>query len=182
MLASKKINKNDSDRTVIGKISATHGVRGTMIIFPLTDYPERFLDMREIVLEKIGRPARRLKVKSITPYIGKGTFFFKAEGVDDKETAETYKGSMITVANDERVELPEDEFWIDDIVGMKVVESESGAELGTVEDILLTGSNDVYIVRTGNGLKPIPAIASVIKGIDVENSVMTVIIPDGLWD
>ena len=179
-----KTNEPEGEkRTVIGKIVGTHGVRGNMLIAPITDFPERFLDMEELVLELPGKPRRTLKVRAITPYEGKGTFFLTAEGVTDKDTAESYKGSLITVAQDERVELPEDEFWIDDIIGLSVEENGSGKLLGTVEEIMETGSNDVYLIRTPEGeLKPIPATDQAVNKVDLENKRLLVTIPEGLWD
>ena len=174
--------KADAERIVIGKIAAAHGVKGTMILLPLTDFPERFLDMKEIVLDKQGRPRRTLKVASIVPYEGKGTFFLRAEGVEDKETAETFKGSVVTVEKSERVQLSENEFWIDDIIGLKAVENGTGRELGKVEDIMLTGSNDVYLIRTTDGdLKPIPALGTAVNKVDIDSGTITVTIPEGLW-
>ena len=180
MSISKRTN---SDRVVIGKIAAAHGVRGTMLIFPLTDYPERFLDMKELVLEKPGKPSRKLRVKSILPYIGKGTLFLNAEGVVSKDEADLLKGSLITVAKDERVELSDDEFWIDDLKGMKVEDFETGEMLGKLEEIMETGSNDVYLIRTGDGdLKPLPALKTAVRKVDTQNGIIYATVPEGLWD
>ena len=175
--------RNSSERIVIGKIAAAHGVRGTMLILPLTDFPERFLDMKELVLEKPGKPSRTLKVKSITPYLGKGTLFLNAEGIDSMDAAQLLKGSLITVAKEDRVELSENEFWIDDLKGMKALDFETGEELGTLEEILETGSNDVYLIRTAEGsLKPVPAIQSAVRKVDMASETIYLTVPEGLWD
>jgi len=180
---SKKNEAMPGKRTTIGKIVGAHGINGMMLIFPLTDFPERFFNMKELVADKPGRPRRTLEVKSIRPYEGKGTLFFEAYGVTDRDAAEALKGSIITIAAEDRVELSEDEYWTDDIVGISVVEAATGKPLGRVEEIIFTGSNDVYMVRTGDGkLQPLPAIGDAVKNVDVEKSVMTVVIPEGLWD
>lgn len=154
-----------------------------MLLTPLTDYPERFYDMKRLVLEKEGRLSQTLKVTSITPYEGKGKFFLKADGIADMETAEKFKGWTVTVSKDERVPLPENEYWIDDIIGLTVVEYGSGRELGTVEEVMATGSNDVYLVRTLDGkLEPIPAIPSAVRSVDVAGGTISVTIPEGLWN
>ncbi len=180
---SKKTESDRGERTIIGKIVGTHGIGGTMLILPLTDYPDRFFDMEKIVLETPGKPATVLNVRRIAPYVGKGTFFFQAEGISDKETAELFRGSIITVSEDERVELPEDEYWIDDMIGMSVVEFGTGRSLGVLEEIMFTGSNDVYMVKSPEGtVKPLPAIGDVINEVDIEAGTITVTIPEGLWD
>ncbi len=180
MSISKRIN---SERIVIGKIAAAHGVRGTMLIFPLTDFPERFLDMKELVLEKPGKPSRTLQVKNISPYIGKGTFFLNAEGVVSKDEADLLKGSLITVAKDERVKLSDNEFWIDDLKGMEVEDFETGEMLGQLEEVLETGSNDVYLIRTADGsLKPLPALKTAVRKVDTQNRKIYATVPEGLWN
>jgi 16S rRNA processing protein RimM len=180
---SRKTEADSDDRTIIGKIVGAHGVNGTMLILPLTDYPERFLKMKEIVLNKPGKPRQVLTVRKLVPYEGKGTFFLNAEGIKDRETAESFKGSIITVPDKERIELPEDEYWIDDIIGLKVIENTTGCELGTVEEVILTGSNDVYLIKTPEGaVKPVPAIADVINKVDIAAGILRVTIPEGLWD
>lgn len=180
---SKKTELDSSKRTTIGKIVGAHGINGTLLILPLTDYPDRFFDMEELVLEKQGKPVHTLTVRRIWPYEGKGTFFLQASGITDRETAETFKGSIITVAEDERIELPEDEYWIDDIVGLRAVENGTARELGILEEIMFTGSNDVYMIRTPEGaLKPIPAMAEAVNSVDIADGTITVTIPEGLWD
>ena len=100
---SRKTEADSEDRTIIGKIVGAHGVNGTMLILPLTDYPERFLKMKEIVLNKPGKPRQVLTVRKLVPYEGKGTFFLNAEGIKDRETAESFKGSIITVPDKDRI-------------------------------------------------------------------------------
>ncbi|MEG1641702.1 MAG: ribosome maturation factor RimM [Synergistaceae bacterium] len=181
---SKKMTKEQTGaRTTIGKIVGTHGVKGTILLLPLTDYPERFLDMTELYFERPGKPTCTYNVRTITPYEGKGTFRVQLEGINDKETAEQLKQSLVTVAQDERVELPEDEYWIDDMIGLTIVENESKNELGTLNEIMFTGSNDVYLVKTSEGqIKPLPATKEVINEVDIKAGTITVTVPEGLWD
>lgn len=180
---SKKNEAKSGRRTTIGKIAGAHGINGMMLIYPLTDFPERFFAMKELVLDKPGKPRRTLKVRSIRPYGGKMTLFLEAEGVTDRDTAEALKGSVITIAAEERVELPEDEYWIDDVVGLTVIEAATGETLGRVEEIIFTGTNDVYLVKTPDGkIQPLPATGDAILGVDLERGVMRAAVPEGLWD
>ena len=83
----------------------------------------------------------------------------------------------------ERVPLEEDCYWIDDLLGLRVVEQDTGRDLGRLENVISTGSNDVYGVRTPDGaLKMLPAIADVVRKVDLEAGTMTVVLLEGLWD
>jgi 16S rRNA processing protein RimM len=87
------------------------------------------------------------------------------------------------VAPEDRVPLEEGVYWIDDIIGLEVVEDETDAVLGVVEDVMPTGSNDVYEVRTPDGvLKMIPATGEVIRKVDLEARQIRVHLLEGLWD
>ena len=180
---SKKTEGASAGRYEIGKIVGVHGVRGDMLLLPQTDFPERFLGMKELDVTVAGKPMRTFKVRRIEPYEGKNTFFLRLQGVEDRDAAETLKGALITVAEDERVELEEDEYWLDDIIGLAVFDKAPGGRLGEITEVICTGSNDVYVVKTPEGAsKAIPAIADVIEKVDVANGTMTVNIPEGLWD
>jgi 16S rRNA processing protein RimM len=175
--------KRQTDRTMIGKIVGAHGVRGTLRIHPLTDYPERFLDMRTLYVEKQGKPHRELEITGITSHDGKGQFLAAVSGISDRESAEAFSGYVVTVAPDERVKLPEGEYWIDSLIGLDVVDAESGEELGEIEDVMPTGSSDVYQVRATDGsVKMIPAVADVVREVDVDAGVVRVSLLEGLWD
>ena len=64
-----------------------------------------------------------------------------------------------------------------------MIENTTGCELGTVEEVILTGSNDVYLIKTPEGaVKPVPAIADVINKVDIAAGILRVTIPEGLWD
>ncbi|MCD7876589.1 MAG: ribosome maturation factor RimM [Cloacibacillus porcorum] len=180
---SKKTEGASAGRYEIGKIVGVHGVRGDMLLLPQTDFPERFLGMKELDVTVAGKPMRTFKVRRIEPYEGKNTFFLRLQGVEDRDAAETLKGALITVAEDERVELEEDEYWLDDIIGLAVFDNATGGRLGEVTEVICTGSNDVYVVKPPEGAsKAIPAVADVIEKVDVANGTMTVNIPEGLWD
>ena len=180
---SKKTEGASAGRYEIGKIVGVHGVRGDMLLLPQTDFPERFLGMKELDVTVAGQPMRTFKVRRLEPSEGKNTFFLRLQGVEDRDAAETLKGALITVAEDERVELEEDEYWLDDIIGLAVFDKATGGRLGEITEVICTGSNDVYVVKTPEGAsKAIPAIADVIEKVDVANGTMTVNIPEGLWD
>lgn len=173
----------ERERVLIGTIVGAHGVKGTLRIHPLTDYPTRFFDMKKLYLEKPGKQHRELEILKVAGHEGKGQILVTVAGITDRDRAEELSGYLITVAPDERVELPEDEYWIDSLIGMNVIDVEDGALLGKIEDVMSTGSSDLYQVRTPEGeAKIIPAIADVVRQIDVETGEMKVSLIEGLWD
>ncbi len=185
-------------RVIIGKIQGPHGIQGMLRLYALTDFPERFEEMKTMTVQFAPSAAPRqpgirkpkepvvYTVRSVAYYEGRkggNTFLLDLEGVDSREDAEALKGAFVTIAPEERAALAEDEYWVDDVLGMAVQNADDGRELGTVEDVVVTGSNDVYAVRTPEGqLKMIPAVAEVIRAVDTASKIMKVSLPEGLWD
>ena len=179
---SKKTDRSGYERYEIGKIAAAHGIKGDMILVPHTDFPERFFDMKTLTLSFPGKEPFERQVQRLVPYEGKDSFFLHLRGTDDRNAAEALKGAVVTVAADERVELEEDEYWLDDIIGIDV-QNEAGETLGTVIDVLATGAGDVYVLKCTDGKeRAIPARTEVVLDVNVEQCTMTVRIPEGLWD
>jgi 16S rRNA processing protein RimM len=167
---------------MIGKIIGAHGIKGVLKIHPLTDFPRRFFDMKKLRIERPGKPSRELDVLNVALHEGKGQILVTALGVNDRDAAEELSGWVITVSNEERAELPEGEYWIDSLIGLDVRDMESGDCLGVIDDVMQTGNHDVYQVSTPDGPRMIPAVAEVVREIDLEAGVMKVTLPEGLWD
>ena len=177
---SKRAERASRERYEIGKIVGVHGVRGAMTLLPLTDFPERFFGMKKMAVTLPNKQMRLFDILKIEPFEGKNTLFLHLRGIEDRDAADAMRGAVITVSGDERVPLEEDEYWLDDIIGLEVFDTE-GTRLGEITEVMYTGSNDVYIVETPDGTKAIPAIADVIRDVDTAGGTMTVVIPEGLW-
>ena len=94
----------------------------------------------------------------------------------------TYKGKDILVSRDNAVKLEKGEYYIADILGAKVI-LEDGSEFGVLEDVMQTGANDVYVVKTlDNKEVLLPKIDECVKKLDIENKIVTVHIMKGLLD
>ena len=154
-------------RIVIGRVGAAHGIHGDLRIIPLTDFPERFSALREVMVGD-----ELLHIESVKPQ-GKN-FLMRFREYAVREDAQKLTGRLLTVARAEAAPLDEGEYYVFDIVGLTVYDEENN-ELGTVENVLRTGSNDVYAVRSEDGREIlIPALRKVVRTIDVPNGRMTV--------
>ena len=159
------------ERIVIGQVGAPHGVRGDLRIVPRTDFPERFRALREVMVGD-----ELLHIEHARPQ-GKN-FLMRFREYPVREEAQRLTGRLLTVARAEAVPLEEGEYYIFDIVGLTVYD-EAENELGTVEHVLKTGSNDVYAVRAEDGRELlIPALHTVVRVIDVPGGRMTVRLPE----
>ncbi|MDF2570661.1 MAG: rimM [Sporomusa sp.] len=161
-------NMPKTDLITIGKIVAPHGVRGDIRIFPLTDFPDRFHDLKEVVVEDAGE----LKIESARPH--KKFILLKFSGIDTMDDAKRLSGKLIKVRREDAVKLPEGQYFIFDIIGLSVF-TEDGEQLGVITDVLQPGSNDVYVVEQPDKSELlIPAIKEVVMKIDIVSKQMVV--------
>ena len=164
---SPSVPDASNERIVIGRVGAAHGIRGELCVIPLTDFPERFAALREVMVGD-----ELLHIESVKPQ-GKN-FLMRFREYAVREDAQKLTGRHLTVARAEAAPLDEGEYYVFDIVGLTVYDEENN-ELGTVENVLRTGSNDVYAVRSEDGREIlIPALRKVVRTIDVPNGRMTV--------
>ncbi|WP_026891265.1 ribosome maturation factor RimM [Lacrimispora aerotolerans] len=163
----------------VGVISSTHGVKGEVKVFPTTDDPARFKSLKKVMLDT-GREHMDLEIQGVKFF--KNMVILKFKGFDSIDEIEKYKGKDLLISRDQAVKLGPDENFIIDLIGLRVV-TEDGAELGTLTDVIKTGANDVYEVRTGEGKDVLlPAIKECVLGVDIEEGIVTVHIMDGLLD
>ena len=158
-------------RIVIGRVGAAHGIQGDLRIIPLTDFPERFAALREIMVGD-----ELLHVERVKPQ-GKNVLMrFREYAV--REEAQRLTGRLLTVTRADASPLDEGEYYVFDIVGLTVYD-EADNELGTVENVIRTGSNDVYAVRAEDGHEIlVPALRTAVLAIDVAGGRMTVRLPE----
>jgi 16S rRNA processing protein RimM len=163
----------------IGMITGAHGLRGELKVELHTDFPERFVPNMQVYLGEDLDPAL---ITTARPH--QGQMLVQFDEITDRDAAEELRGLWIFVPESEAIELEEDTYFIHDIVGLSV-QTEDGNLLGTVEEVLATGANDVYVVKTP-GVPPreilLPAIADVVKEVDLAAGVMTVTLLPGLVD
>lgn len=163
----------------VGIITATHGLKGEVKVYPTTDDPGRFRRLKKVILDN-GKVSVDLEIESVKYF--KQFVILKFKGLDDIEQVEKYRKASLYVTRDNAVRLKKDEFFIADLIDMKVV-NEDGSPLGTLRDVITTGANDVYeVALPEGGAVLIPAIKECILEVDVEKAVMKVHLLEGLLD
>ncbi len=152
---------------VTGRIVGPFGIRGEVKVVPTTDFPDRFAAGAEVTLSLAeGRKTFRIQ-RSRFHRTG---FLLKFEGVETRNDAERLRNVNIVIDEAELRELGPDQFYIFEIVGLRVV-TEDGREQGIVTEVLQGGANDVYVTSTG---LCIPALKTVIVRVDLERRLMTI--------
>jgi 16S rRNA processing protein RimM len=162
----------------IGKILSTHGRSGAVRVLPLTDYQERFRTKSRVQISVKGS-RKIMNIEESVPH--QKYFIVKFAEIPDMNAAEEIKGGILEITRDELFPLPENTYYIFDIIGLSVSDKNRG-QLGKITDVLQTGSNDVYVVDTGARPLLIPALKQVVKEIDLSGRFMVVELPAGLVD
>ena len=153
-------------KVVIGKISAPHGVRGEVRIVPLTDFPERFENLKTVFLEDDSKMELE-SVKFSNKFI-----IAKFKNINSRNDIEIFNGKLLMLNRSDIPSLPEGEYYNFDIIGLEVIDYK-GSKLGKITEVLKTGSNDVYVVE-GKKQILVPALKKVVKEINLTDGFMKV--------
>ena len=159
----------------IGKIVTTHGIRGEVKIQPWCDEPELFDELEYLFIE--GE-----KYNIVRNRFHKTCQIVQLENVNSIDDAERFKNQIVYI-NRDALELPEGRYYIADIEGLTVKE-QNGRILGVVDEIIKTGSNDVYSLKDTFNKKPvlIPVIEGVVLETNIDGGYIVVKLPKGLID
>ncbi|MDF2653602.1 MAG: rimM [Bacillota bacterium] len=161
------------EKIKIGQVVNVVGLKGELKVYHYSDYKERFEELSEIYLDQ-----RLVKIEGVR-YM-KDMVILKLAGINDRTEAEKHKGKDLLIEKKDVRVLPEDTYYIFDLIGLSV-QDERGAALGTLCDVIQNTSQDLYEVEKQDGKKfMIPAVDEFILKIDMENKVMTVRLIEGL--
>ena len=159
-----------------GKIVTTHGIRGEVKIMPYTDTPELLAEFDRLF---IGKNTDELIIERSRVF--KNMVTAKIEGVDTPEAAEKLRNKLLYMHRDD-LELDDDTYFIQDLIGIEVRDADSGKVYGTISDVMQTGANDVYVIKGSDREYLVPAIADVVISTDIDENIMTIRPLDGLFD
>lgn len=161
----------------VGVITSTHGIRGEVKVYPTTDRADRFKDLKRVMLDT-GKETLPVEIETVKFF--KQFVILKFKGIDNINDIERYKKCPLLIEREEAVPLEEGEYYIADMIGMKV-QTEDGTEFGILKDVMETGANDVYVIDSPlQGEVLVPAIRECIQKVDIEKGLMTIHLMEGL--
>ena len=167
--------RNQPTFVAAGRVMRPHGVRGELLVEAVSDLMRSLQAGSQVFLGSRHKPAKVTSAR-----LHGRRWLVRLEGCADRESAEHFRGAELGVRVDDLPPLPEGEYFYWQILGMQVV-TEDGRILGRIEEILETGANDVYIVRSPDQPEVLlPAIQSVVRQIDLSAGEMKVRLIPGL--
>lgn len=158
-----------------GRIVGTHGLKGEVRVDPWCDSAE-FLSKFKRLYYKDGT---ELKVLSSRPH--KNIAIIHFSGVESATQADELRGRVLYIDRSD-VKLPEGTYFVQDIIGMKAIDADSGCEYGEVTDVLKTGANDVYQITKDGKDYLVPVIPDIVIERDVENGILKLRPIEGIFD
>ena len=160
---------------VAGKIVNTHALRGEVMIYPYCDSAEFLCEFDRLFID-----GDEYEIKNARVHKGQALVSFK--GVDSVESAQALIGKLVHIDKDD-IELEEGRYFIEDILGLHVYDSQSGVCYGKVVNVIETGANDVFEVKDDSGkTRLVPKIDDVIDSIDLESGRIDITPLKGLFD
>lgn len=161
------------EQVVVGIVLGAHGVNGELRVRVLSDVSYRFDPGQVLHLQ--GQP---YNVAS-SSRSGSSLVILKLDGINTPVAARSLLGQEVTSRAESSPALPEGEYFHYQLIGLQVL-TESGERLGEISEIIITGSNDVYVVSGADGEILLPALNQVIRAVDLERGLMTVRLMEGL--
>ncbi len=164
----------------VALILGAHGVKGEVKVSVLSENPQRLQELSELsLLTAGGLFVRRLR---FSRRIASGYEILQLEGIFDRDAAQALKGSYLSVTRDEAAVLPEGRYYIDDLIGLNIVDSKRGP-IGRLKSIFDNGAQDVYEI-TREGQKPLylPIHADTFQSADLTKKEIYITLPEGLWE
>jgi len=161
----------------IGKIISYWGTKGFLKVYALTFIPERFYKLFRVFVSN-GRDRKFFVVQKVKPYKG-NVWLFKLKDIDTIQDAERLRGWYIEIPEEEKISLPEDTYFIDDLIGLKIY-SQEGEYIGTLKNIIEGLASDLYIIEKIDGEALIPAVKEFIKEVNLKEKKIIVKLIEGL--
>lgn len=163
----------------VGKVVNTHGLKGEVRVISITNTPEdRYYEGAPLTWFGADGSKEELTVRSHRTHKNFNLLTF--ENYYNINQVEKFVGGMLKISEDYLLDLPENTFYIHEVIGSRVID-DAGEDIGKVKEILSPGANDVWVIQRQNKKDLlIPYIESVVLDVDLENQVVTIHMMEGL--
>lgn len=161
----------------VGQIVGTHGVKGEVRINPWCDTPEFLKKFKTLYFDENGEK----KVKVLSSRVHENVVLFQFDGISTVEDAAKLRNKVVFMDRND-AHIDKNSFFIQDLIGCKVVDADDGRVYGELSDVSQTGANDVWHIKSGEREYLIPAIPDVVIDTDVENEIVTIRPLRGIFD
>lgn len=165
------------DYLEIGQIVSTHGVRGEVRFNPWCDSPDFVKNFKTLYFDSKGEKA--VKVHAARPH--GNIVILMLDGVETIEAARELKNTILYMKRSD-AKLPDGTWFIQELIGCRVTDFETGEEYGEITDVTETGANDVYHIKTQKGTVLFPAVKEFIRSTDVAEGVVQISPIKGFFD
>ncbi len=161
----------------IGEVVGTHGVAGEMRVQPWSDTPAAFCALTTLYGDPNGR--EKLRVKS-RPH--KRIALMRVDGVQTVQDAALWRGRVL-YADRADIRLPEGRHFIQDLLGLPIMDADTGEQYGTLSAVSNTGANDIYTMRTPDGREVlIPVIPAIVLSVEPDEGCIRIRPMEGLFE
>jgi 16S rRNA processing protein RimM len=171
--------KRGSETVLLGKVSATHGIKGQLCVVPYSGEFASVAGLDSVILKNASGGMDTFAVTAISRHGKKAIITLK--DFDNINQVLHLVGRELCVRRDQLPALSDGEYYWFDLLGLRVV-TDQGENLGILSDIIATGSNDVYVVKSAEREYLIPALEEVVREIDLDDGIMKVSPLEGLFD
>ena len=164
------------EKIKIGKIVNAVALRGEVKVYNYSGYKERYEELERIIVDNKNYKIEKVRYQQ-------QMVILKLAGVNDRNAAEAMKNKDVFITEDDLQELPEDTFYIRDLLGLPVFDADTDEKIGTLKDVLQPSSQDIYVVKRPEASDVlIPAVSEFLKEVNVEEGFIKVHFIEGMLD
>jgi 16S rRNA processing protein RimM len=163
----------------VGRIEKAFGIKGEVIVDPMTDSPGRFRMLKRILLGADDQEVQEFFIEQVS--VEPRGVRVKLKGVRTRTAAEQIVGSLMFVDETDRARLPKGRFYVHQLIGLEVVDQQ-GKSLGKLKEVIKLPAQDVYVVDVGGREIMLPAVKEFVTAIDMSGGTITVKLIEGMLE
>jgi len=169
----------DSDLLAVGSIAKAFGIKGEVVVDPMTDSPSRFRTLKRVLIGERNGTVRRCVVERV--WVERRGVRAKLSGVNSRTEAEHLVGALLYVEPQARVRLPRGRHFVHELVGLRVLDQD-GRLIGIVKDVMKLPAQDVYVVNRNGREVLLPAVKEFVLGVDPDAGTISMKVIEGMLE